>query len=155
MPSFNKVILMGNLTHDPMLKEMQNGAAVCRLSLAVSRTWKAQSGQEQKETCFVDVTAFDKSAENCAKFLRKGSSVLVEGRLRQETWEDKNGGGKRSKLTVVAEQVRFLSAPKGEEGERPAPAPSGRYQKPMPPKPRYSREDEPDYADDNENEIPF
>ena len=109
MASLNKVILMGNLTHDPDLRGLQSGQSVCTLRLAINRRFTNAGGQEQEETCFVDVTVWGKAANNCRQYLSKGSQVLVEGRLRYETWEDRNGGGQRSKLSVVAENVQFMT----------------------------------------------
>lgn len=109
MASFNKVILIGNLTRDVDCRTTGNGTIIAELGLAVNRRWRDQSGRDQEEVCFVDVTVWGKSAENCAQYLQKGSQVMVEGRLKLDTWEDRNDGGKRSKLTVVAENVVFLS----------------------------------------------
>ena len=110
MPSFNKVILIGNLTRDPDIRQTQNGTAVCSLDLAVNRRWRDATGNDQDEVCFVPVTAWSKTAENCAQYLTKGSPVMVEGRLKLDQWEDRQTGEKRSRLSVVAENVQFLSS---------------------------------------------
>ena len=125
MASLNKVFLMGNLTRDPDLRTTPSGASVCEFGLAVNRRFTV-NGNERDETCFVDITVWSKAAENCKRFLEKGSPVLVEGRLQLDQWDDRDGGGKRSKLRVVAEQVQFLtsrrdggdgaSAPRNENG---------------------------------------
>ena len=107
MASLNKVFLLGNLTRDPDLRGFASGQNVCDLSLAVSRRFMS-NGQEQEETCFVDVVVWGKAAANCRQYLSKGSQVMVEGRLQLDSWEDRNGGGKRSKLSVVADQVTFI-----------------------------------------------
>ncbi len=107
--SLNKVILVGNLTRDPDLRALPSGAAVCELGLAVNRRFTNSAGQEQDETCFVDIVVWGRTAENCKQYLEKGSQVLIEGRLQLDQWEDRNGGGKRSKLRVVAESVQFMS----------------------------------------------
>ncbi len=107
MASFNKVILMGNLTRDPDLRSTPSGSAVCELGLAMNRRYTV-NGQEREESCFVDVTVWGKSAENCKRFLEKGSPVMVEGRLQLDQWEDRESGSKRSKLRVVADTVQFL-----------------------------------------------
>ena len=107
MASFNKVFIMGNLTRDPDFRHTSSGKPVCKMTVASSR----KNGNTE-ETCFVDVTVWGKPAENCRQYLSKGSSVFVEGYLKQETWEDRNGGGKRSKLGVVAENVQFMSSGK-------------------------------------------
>ena len=84
MASFNKVILMGNLTRDPELRQTQSGNSVCRFSIAMNRSYTANDGSSRDETCFVEVDAFGRSAENVAKYFTKGKPILIEGRLRQE-----------------------------------------------------------------------
>ncbi len=107
MANFNKVLLMGNLTRDPDLRFISNGNAVCNLGLAVNRKYK--SGDEWKtDVCFVDVTVWGKTAENCAEYLSKGRPVFIEGRLQLDEWET-DDGQKRTKLKVVADNVQFLS----------------------------------------------
>jgi single-strand DNA-binding protein len=107
MASFNKVLLMGNLTRDVELRYTASGAAVASFGLAVNRKFK--QGEEWKtEVCFVDVTVWAKQGENCAQYLSKGSLVFVDGRLNYQTWE--SDGQKRSKLEVVANNVQFLDA---------------------------------------------
>lgn len=108
MASLNKVFLLGNLTRDPDLRGFPNGQSVCDLRLAVSRRF-VSNGQDQEETCFVDVVVWGKAAGNCRQYLSKGSQVMVEGRLQLDTWEDRNGGGQRSRLRVVAENIQFMS----------------------------------------------
>jgi len=118
MASLNKVFLLGNLTRDPDLRSLSSGQNVCELRLAVSRRFSAGNGQEQREeTCFVDVVVWGRSAANCKQYLGKGSPVLVEGRLQLDQWEDRNGGGTRSRLRVVAEQVQFVGRRQQENGE--------------------------------------
>ncbi|MEC7882960.1 MAG: single-stranded DNA-binding protein [Verrucomicrobiota bacterium] len=108
MASFNKVILMGNLTRDPELRYTPKGTAVAKLGLAVNRTWRDAEGQQQDETTFVDVDAFGKQAETLGQYMQKGRPVLVEGRLKLDQWEDKNTGQKRSKLGVILERFSFV-----------------------------------------------
>lgn len=108
MASHNSVTLMGNLTRDPELRHTPSGMAVASFGLALNRQTKGG-----EEVTFVDVTVWDKQAETAAKFLTKGRLVLIEGRLKQEKWEDKSGGGNRSKLVVVAERVTFLPSGNG------------------------------------------
>lgn len=108
MSSFNRVTLLGNLTRDPELKRTNSGAAVTDLGLAMNRSWLTESGERKEEATFVDVTVWGKTAENAAKFLQKGRSVLVEGRLQLDTWTDPKTGQNRSKLRVVAESLQFL-----------------------------------------------
>ena len=116
MPSFNKVLLLGNLTRDPDLRSLPSGQSVCELGLAVNRRYQAGDGRDVEESCFVDVVVWGRSAANCKQFLEKGSLVFVEGRLQLDQWEDRNGGGRRSKLRVVAEQIQFMNRRQGGEG---------------------------------------
>ena len=115
MASLNKVFLLGNLTRDPDFRGLPSGQSVCTLGLAVNRRFMNNNGQEQEESCFVDVSVWGKTAQNCRQYLSKGSQVMVEGRLRWESWEDRNGGGRRSRLSVVAENVQFMSRRSREE----------------------------------------
>lgn len=106
MASFNKVILMGNLTKDPRLASIMSGSAVCEFSIAINRRYTV-NGQEKEEVCFVDIVVWGKQADSCGKYLHKGSAVLVEGRLKTDSWEDKEGN-KRSRLRVAADRVQFV-----------------------------------------------
>ncbi|MDY3229917.1 MAG: single-stranded DNA-binding protein [Kiritimatiellia bacterium] len=116
MASFNKVILMGNLTRDPDMRTVGSGMKVARLRLAVNERRRDRDGQLQDFPIFVDVDVWDKSAELCGQYLVKGSGILVEGRLQQDTWE--KDGVKHSALKVRATAVKFLSS----RGDRPAAA---------------------------------
>lgn len=109
MASYNKVLLLGNLTRDPDLRSLPSGQNVCELGVAVSRRYQSNDGRDVEETCFVDVVVWGRSAANCKQYLEKGSQVFVEGRLQLDQWEDRNGGGRRSKLRVVAEQIQFIN----------------------------------------------
>lgn len=115
MASFNKVLLMGNLTKDPELRYTPQGTAVVNLRMAVNRRWKDKTGESKEEVCFITVVAWDKQAEVCNQYLRKGAPVFVEGRLQSRSWED-NTGGKRSVVEVRAERVQFLSSSQGASG---------------------------------------
>jgi single-strand DNA-binding protein len=117
MLELNKVMLIGNLTRDPELSYTTSGTALAKLGLAVSRRTKnRQTNEWQEETAFVDVDAWTHTAEFCAKYLKKGSRVFVEGRLRQHSWEAQDGS-KRSKLSVTAERVEFAdSKPSSQQG---------------------------------------
>ena len=106
MPSFNRVILMGNLTRDVELKHTKNGTAVADVGLAVNDRRKTQDGETVEETIFVDVTFWGRTAEVAAEYLSKGSPVFIEGRLKLDTWE--TDGQKRSKLRVVGERMQLL-----------------------------------------------
>jgi len=111
MASFNKVILLGNLTRDPELRHTPAGMAVCNFDLAVNRTYTTRTGERKEETCFITVVVWDKQAQTCAEYLGKGRQVLVEGRLQHRTWETQDGQ-KRTKHEVVAERVQFVGARK-------------------------------------------
>jgi single-strand DNA-binding protein len=115
MASFNRVILAGNLTRDPELRYTPKGTAVAKLGLAVNRTWKTETGETKEEVSFIDVDAFGRQAEVIAQYLRKGRPLLLEGRLKLDTWEDKNTKQKQSKLKVVLESFTFIDS-KGAEG---------------------------------------
>lgn len=117
MASFNKVILVGNLTRDPEVKYTAGGQAVAEVGLAVNRTWFDQKANERKEeVTFVDVTLWGRQAEVAGEYLAKGRSVLIEGRLQLDSWTDKESGQKRSKLRVVGEQMTMLGGREGGGG---------------------------------------
>ena len=118
MPTLNKVFLLGNLTRDPDLRGLPSGQSVCEMRMAITRRY-ISNGKEVDETCFVDVVVWGKSANNCKQFLTKGSQIMVEGRLQLDQWEDRNGGGQRSKLRVVADQVQFMNRRPPEGGYPP------------------------------------
>lgn len=113
MANFNKVIIAGNLTRDPELRYTPKGTAIARFTLAVNRTWKAETGENREEVTFVDVDAFSRQAEVIAQYMRKGRPLLVEGRLKLDQWEDKTTHQKISKLRVVLETFSFLESGKG------------------------------------------
>ena len=123
MANFNKVILMGNLTRDPELRYTPKGTAVARIGLACNRKWKSETGEMKEEVTFVDVDAFGKTAETIGQYLKKGRPILIEGRLRYDTWEDKQTKQKKSKLGVVLENFQFLDSGGGRgDGGEGAPA---------------------------------
>src|SRR3982751_1179002 len=131
MASFNKVILVGNLTRDPELRYTPKGMAIAKIGLAVNRVWRNEAGETKEEVTFVDVDVFGRTAENVGQYMRKGSPIMIEGRLRLDTGDDKTTQQKRSKLGVVAETVQFLSAGRPSEGgEAPAPRPRPAAAKP-------------------------
>lgn len=107
MASFNKVYLMGNLTRDPEIRSLPSGQTVTELGLASSRTY-TKDGEKREEVAFVDVTFWGKAGEVIAQYLYKGDPIFVEGRLHFRQWEDKNGGGKRSKLSVTGDNFQFI-----------------------------------------------
>ena len=109
MASFNKVLLMGNLTREPELRHTPGGTAVCDIGLAVNRRFTGSNNEQRDETCFVDIVVWGKQAESCGRYLEKGSAVFIEGRLQYDQWQDKETGRNRSKLRVNAERVQFLN----------------------------------------------
>ncbi len=122
MANLNRVLLIGNLTRDPELRVTPKGTAICQFGLAISRSFKDESGQVREEATFVDVEAWGKQGETIAKFCTKGRPLFVEGRLRFDQWEDKTTQQKRSKLKVVLENFQFLGS---REGGAPAPGAAG------------------------------
>jgi single-strand DNA-binding protein len=117
MASYNRIVLVGNLTRDPEYKQLASGQAVCRLGLAVNRQFKnKQSAGMVQEVCFIDIDVWGAQAESCRQYLQKGRAVLIEGRLKFDTWQDQAGGGTRSKHSVVADRVVFLGSAGGAEG---------------------------------------
>src|SRR5947208_14615274 len=113
MPSFNRFSLIGNPTRGPQSRTLPSNTTVCDFGLAMSRRYRTQSGEDREEVCFVDCAAFGKQAEVIQQYCQKGKQLFIEGRLKYDTWDDKNGGGKRSKLSVVVENFQFLGAAGG------------------------------------------
>jgi len=127
MSSYNKVLLMGNLTRDPELRYTQSGTAVVKIGLAVNRKYRNRNTNEMvEETTFVDVEGWGSQAETFNQYMRKGRPVFLEGRLRLDSWETREGQ-KRNKLVVVMENFRFLG---GRSGDRDASASEGPRQDP-------------------------
>lgn len=108
MANFNKMILLGNLTKDPELKYTPSSLAVCSFSLAVNNRY-SQNGEAKEEVTYIDIVSFGRQAETIKQYLKRGSSVLIEGRLQQNRWETSDGQ-KRSKHQVVAQSVTFMPA---------------------------------------------
>jgi single-strand DNA-binding protein len=157
MANYNKVILMGNLTRDPELRVTPGGLSICKFGLAVNRRFLDKSGEKREETTFVDIDAFGQQAETISKYMTKGSSILVEGRLKLDQWDDKNTGEKRSRLGVVVENFQFMGSGRGGEGqesgggeERSASNPE--QHAPPARRPAPSR---PAAQDDMEEDVPF
>jgi len=149
MANYNRVMLMGNLTKDPELKYIQSGSAVVNLRMAINRSYTTKSGEERKEVCYVGVVVWQKQAENCAKYLHKGSPLFVEGRLQSRSW-DTDDGQKRSVLEVVADRVQFLGSSRdggGGGGSEEAPAPDIGDEPAPAAKPESSQ--------DSEDDVPF
>ena len=153
MASFNKVILLGNLTRDPEVRYTPKGSAVCDLGIAINRSYTLDSGEKREEVTYVDVVLWSRLAEIAGEYLKKGRPIFIEGRLQLDTWDDKQSGQKRSKLRVIGETMQLLGgrppgagggATEGAEGAR-----ESRPSKPAPP-PKAGAAAEPD-----DDEIPF
>ncbi len=117
MASFNKVILLGNLTRDPEVRYTPKGSAVCDLGLAVNRQYSLDNGEKREEVTYVDVVLWARLAEIAGEYLKKGRPVFIEGRLQLDTWDDKQSGQKRSKLRVVGETMQLLGSRPASGGE--------------------------------------
>jgi len=150
MASFNKVILMGNLTRDPELRYTPKGTAVARIGVAVNRVWRTETGEQREEVTFVDVDAYGKTAETIAQYLKKGNPILVEGRLRLHTWEDKQTQQKQNKLRVDLETFKFVGPANREGGAAPA-APRGAAAPPA----AAAEPPEPDVPPHEGDDVPF
>jgi len=117
MASFNRVIIMGNLTDDPVLRHIPSGTAVTDVTLAVNRRYSSKDGGQNDEVAYVDVTIWGRTAEVASQYLSKGRPVLIEGYLKQDKWEDRETGKTRSKLKVVCDQMTMLG--RGADGGGP------------------------------------
>ncbi len=145
MASYNRVLLMGNLTRNPEIRYTPSGTAVADLGLAINENFKNKAGETVEQTCFVDVVVWGRQAETSAEYLQKGSPVFVEGRLQLDQWENQQGE-KRSKLRVRADRVQFLGTPgKGTEFSA-APAASA---------PQDTAPQQPAPLTDDEEDVPF
>ena len=130
MASFNKVILAGNLTRDPELRYTPKGTAVAKIGLAVNRNYTTESGEKKEEVSFIDVEAWGRQAEVIGQYMKKGRPLLIEGRLKLDTWEDKNTKQKVSKLKVVLESFSFIDSNRGEGGSEGGAPAAPRAQRP-------------------------
>jgi single-strand DNA-binding protein len=119
MASYNKVILIGNLCADPELRYLPKGTAVCQFNLAVNRKWRDESGQQKEEVAFIGVKAWGKQAELICQYVKKGRPLMVDGRLTQETWDDKTTNKKQSKTLVTLESFQFLGSNEGQSDRQP------------------------------------
>ena len=128
MRGFSKAIITGNLTRDPELRTTPNGATVCSFSVAVNRVYRDASGEQKEDVSFIDCSAWGKLGEMISQYAKKGTGVLVSGRLDQRSWEDKNGGGKRSRVEIVVEDFNFTGGARdngtgvGQSGSSAAPS---------------------------------
>jgi single-strand DNA-binding protein len=149
MASFNKVILLGNLTRDPEVRYTPKGSAVCDLGIAVNRQYTLDSGEKREEVTYVDVVLWSRLAEIAGEYLKKGRPVFIEGRLQLDTWDDKQSGQKRSKLRVIGETMQLLGGRPPGAGGGGGEGGESRPGKTTPP-PKPAAGGEPD-----DDEIPF
>ena len=157
--SYNRVVLLGNLTRDVELRYTASGTAVTDIGLAVNDRRKGSDGQWVDETTFVDVTLWGRTAEVASEYLSKGSPVLIEGRLKLDTWET-NDGQKRSKLKVIGERMQMLGSPGGGRGGgggggRPRAAQDNQYSQAAPPEEDYGQAPAEDSGSGGGDDIPF
>ena len=150
MASFNKVILLGNLTRDPEVRYTPKGSAVCDLGIAVNRSYTLDSGEKREEVTFVDVVLWSRLAEIAGEYLKKGRPVFIEGRLQLDTWDDKQSGQKRSKLRVIGETMQLLGGRPPGAGGGSESSDEGRSRSKTTPPPKAPTANEPD-----DDEIPF
>lgn len=144
MASFNKIILLGNLTRDPELRTTPSGMSICQFGLATNRKFKDTAGNVKEEVMFIDVEAWGKQAETVTKFFTKGKPILVEGRLKLDQWDDKTTGQKRSRHKVVLESFQFVGDGQQSGGDQPA-----RTSAPPPSRPSAPAQDI------NDEDVPF
>lgn len=166
MADLNEVRIIGRLTRDPELRTIPSGLSVTQLGLATNRKWKDANGEEQAEVTFVDVTVWGKVAEATNKYLKKGSLCYIGGRLKLDSWQDKQSGEKKQKLSVVAENVQFLD--RKENGEQQPKQAQQQYNqqpqqlqptptqtKPLPPGQQWSPNTPPAWNEPELGEPPF
>lgn len=152
MANLNKVLLIGNLTRDVELRATPGGTQVAKFGLALNRRWTGTDGERKEETTFIDCEAWEKKGENIAKFFSKGKPIFIEGRLKLDTWKDKDSGQDRSKLKIVVENFEFVESKQSAGGNDEG----GGYSKPnvvtraSTPRPAPAN-DAPEHSDD----IPF
>ncbi|MEC9374324.1 MAG: single-stranded DNA-binding protein, partial [Planctomycetota bacterium] len=114
--NFNKVLLLGNLTRDPEVRHISGDMAVANFGIAVNRRFRTRDGENREETTFVDCEAWGRTAETISQYLSKGRPIFIEGRLKLDTWQDKESGANRSKLKVVVDNFQFVDSPGGSGG---------------------------------------
>jgi len=131
MADLNRVFLTGNLGRDVEVRTTAGGMSVGSFSLASNRKWTSKDGEQREEVTWVDVTVFNSLADNCARYIGKGSKVLVDGYLKLESWDDRQSGEKRQRIKVVAESVTFLDGPQG-RGDQDQGRPAARASSPAP-----------------------
>jgi single-strand DNA-binding protein len=157
MASYNKVLLMGNLTRDPEVRYTPKGTAIANIGLAVNRRWTTESGEQKEEVTFIDIEVWGRQAETVGQYLSKGKPMFVEGRLKLDSWEDKESGQKKSKMKVVCEHFQFIGAPSGKtefKDQAPSDETPARSRRPAASPAREAIEPEPAPAGEEDN-IPF
>ena len=159
MASYNKVVLVGNLTRDPEVKYTPKGTAITDIGLAVNRTYSTDSGEKREEVTFIDITLWGRTAEIVGEYCKKGRPLLVEGRLQMDTWDDKQTGQKRSKLKVVGENIQLLGSREGGGGGGGGGDYEGRGESrqsaPPPRRPAPQQKPQDPDLDQPEDDIPF
>ena len=153
--SFNRVLLIGNLTRDPQLRYTNSGTAVAQLGVAVNRKFRNREDQWQEEVTFVDVECWGRTAENCNEYLSKGRSVFIEGRLKLDQWKDRQTGQNRQKLVVVADRVQFLGGGRGGGGGDGDPGGSDERRESKAPTQNEDTGTKPDTFDAGDDQVPF
>lgn len=156
MNHINAVTYGGNLTRDPEIRFTPKGTAVCELSIANTEKWKTESGEQKERTCFAGATIWGKSGEVFAQYHKKGQQCLVQGKLSQETWEDKSTGQKREKTKILVEDWFFVGGKRDEQKPKQAPAPRqnapANESKPDEPRPLVG---EPTLPIEDDQDVPF
>jgi len=157
MANLNKVLLMGNLTRDPEVRYTPKGTAIANIGMAINRRWTNEAGEQKEEVTFVDVEVWGRQAETANQYLKKGSPLFVEGRLRFDQWDDKESGQKRSKLKIVCEHFQFIGAPRqsGEFNEGAPPRSAGSRAPGRPAAPPAPAAEPPAGAGEGDDNIPF
>jgi len=158
---FNKVVLVGNLTRDIDLRYAQSGTAIANTAIATSRKFTS-NGEKKEEVCFVDITSFGRGGEVLNQYCRKGSKVLIEGRLNFEQWVDKESGAKRSKHSVIVESMQMLDSKSDNQSQEPNQAYNNQQGMNSPVQQQYVPQNDgkqvaatPPVIDIDESQIPF
>jgi single-strand DNA-binding protein len=153
----NKVILIGNLTRDPELRSLPSGIKVCSFSLATNRVWKDKNGSRQEAADYHNVVVFGRQAETVAQYMKKGSSMLVEGRMQTRSWDDKTSGEKKYRTEVIADRTQFGPKANGAGGGTPRSAPGGETAGSKPASSASEEVDSIEYPEEdiNPEDIPF
>jgi single-strand DNA-binding protein len=149
----NKATIIGNLTRDPELRAIPSGTQVATFSVATNRVWKDKDGSKKEDVQFHNVVVFGRAAETAAQYLKKGSQVLVEGRMQTRSWDDKNSGEKKYRTEIIADTVQFGNKPSGQSSSPVADAPKAKSTAKSTEKPM----DTIDYPEEsiNPEDIPF